>query len=332
VRPIRDGLRAWKQTDAGARTYYLYDGSDPVAELDASGNVQALNTFGVNGLVSRHTTATNASVFYTFDERGNVAQRLDSNGVALSTDLYDAFGARTGTTPPSDPWGFGAQWGYQSDAETGLVLCTNRYYDPQQGRFVTRDPIGYAGGVNLYGYVGNNPVNSVDPLGLTFSPDPASKDKFWEAINYLKQFPLANKVITALDKSTTTYFIQTKTAEQNDAGASFNPRNNTVYWDPTASFFLDTKGSLSPALMLGHELDHAYHTDQNRALADSLYNQHTGTDYDNEEEARTIIYFENKVASHFKNGIRHDHRFKYHSFGIDPRNFSHVANVKTCAP
>gem|GEM_PF-2387598 len=165
MRPARDGLRAWKQTDAGARTYSLYDGSDPVAELDANGSIQALNTFGANGLVSRHTTATNASVFYTFDERGNVDQRLDSSGV-LSIDLYDAFGARTGPAPASDPWGFGAQWGYQTDNETGLVLCTNRYYDPQQGRFVTRDPMGYGGGTNLYSYTANNPVNEVDPLGF----------------------------------------------------------------------------------------------------------------------------------------------------------------------
>lgn len=49
---------------------------------------------------------------------------------------------------------------------SGLILCTHRYYDPQQGRFVTRDPIGYAGGINLYGYVRNNPGNESDPLGL----------------------------------------------------------------------------------------------------------------------------------------------------------------------
>jgi len=94
-----------------------------------------------------------------------VSQRLDRGGNVLSTDLYDAFGNRTGTAPASDPWGFGAQWGYQSDNETGLVLCTNRYYDPQQGRFLTRDPIGQEGGVDLYSYTANNPVNEVDPDG-----------------------------------------------------------------------------------------------------------------------------------------------------------------------
>jgi len=73
-----------------------------VAELDANGNIQALNTFGANGLVSRRTTATGASVFSTFDERGNVAQRVGGNRAVLSTDVYDGFGQkRPGAT---DVW------------------------------------------------------------------------------------------------------------------------------------------------------------------------------------------------------------------------------------
>ena len=65
-----------------------------------------------------------------------------------------------------DPFGFGGQAGYYTDTETGLILCTHRYYDPANGRWLTRDPIGYAGGVNLYGYVGNNPGNRWDPSGF----------------------------------------------------------------------------------------------------------------------------------------------------------------------
>ena len=53
-----------------------------------------------------------------------------------------------GTYGYVDVFGFGAQAGDYTDAETGLCLLTHRYYDPAQGRFVTRDPIGYDGGIN----------------------------------------------------------------------------------------------------------------------------------------------------------------------------------------
>ena len=128
----------------------------------------AQNMFGANGLVSRNTPGT-GTVFYAFDERGNVAQRTNSSGSATSTDLYDAYGKKR--SGPADVFGFGGQAGYYTDAETGLILCTNRHYDPQQGRFLTRDPIGYAGGINLYSYTGNNPVNWLDPSGLYVGVD-----------------------------------------------------------------------------------------------------------------------------------------------------------------
>jgi RHS repeat-associated protein len=118
--------------------------------------------FGANGLVSRSTPS--GTTWYAFDERGNVAQRTGSGGGVVSSDLYDAFGNVTRTGGP-DVFGFGGQAGYYTDTETGLILCTNRFYDPQQGRFLTRDPIGYGGGINLYGYTANNPVNGMDPDG-----------------------------------------------------------------------------------------------------------------------------------------------------------------------
>ena len=66
-----------------------------------------------------------------------------------------------------DPFdGFGGQWGYQTDRDTGLVLCGQHYYDPATGQRLTRDPIGYDGGINLYSYVGSNPIMGMDPSGL----------------------------------------------------------------------------------------------------------------------------------------------------------------------
>lgn len=55
----------------------------------------------------------------------------------------------------------------ECDKETGLYYNHARYYDPKAGRFTQKDPIGFAGGdVNMYAYVGNNPVNYIDPEGL----------------------------------------------------------------------------------------------------------------------------------------------------------------------
>ena len=157
-----DGLRAWK-TNSGGTTYFLYDGTKPVCEYNNSGALTATNTFGADGLASRHTS--NASTFYAFDERGNMAQRLNSSSVVQSSDLYDGYGSQS-STGGADVWGFEAQAGCYADSETGLILCTHRFCDPTTGRWLTRDPISYKGGINLYGYLKNSSINGVDPSGL----------------------------------------------------------------------------------------------------------------------------------------------------------------------
>jgi len=138
--------------------------------------------FGAQGLVSRNTQTNGLSsasmLWYAFDERGSVAQRTGSSGGVVSSDLYDAFGNVTSTGGP-DVFGFGGQAGYYTDVETGLILCTHRFYDPQQGRFLTRDPLGYAGGINLYSYTANNPVNGMDPDGLDWLDNAANFSAGW---------------------------------------------------------------------------------------------------------------------------------------------------------
>lgn len=75
------GLRAWKQTSApgSVRTYFLYDGDEPVIELSDSAAVTAVNDFGANGLFARTTGGNSAnSVFYGFDPQESVVNRVNA--------------------------------------------------------------------------------------------------------------------------------------------------------------------------------------------------------------------------------------------------------------
>ena len=100
-----------------------------------------------------------------FNYRGATVYRLDAYGNILTAHGSDAYGADLATE--ADPYiGFGAQFGYYHDAETGLFYLQNRYYDPAFGRFLNRDPIGLDGGMNRYGLVSGDPVSGADPSGL----------------------------------------------------------------------------------------------------------------------------------------------------------------------
>ena len=88
----------------------------------------------------------------------------------MSSSVYDAYGVETATFV-KDQFGWNGRWGYIQDRETGLSYCQNRYYDPEIGRWLTRDPIGAAGGINVYGYCVGGPVGRSDPSGLVEATD-----------------------------------------------------------------------------------------------------------------------------------------------------------------
>ena len=170
-----DGLRAWKgwnvtiPTTSGipvtGATYFLYDGGNPVAEMDSSGTVTAVNVFAHDGLVARVEGST--TKYYQFDAQGSVAHRTNSSGSVTSSSKYEAYGKHVNIPGSTvDTYGWNGRWGYYYDTDSGLYLCQQRYYDANQGRWLNRDPIGYGGGVNLYGYCGGSPVGWHDKIGL----------------------------------------------------------------------------------------------------------------------------------------------------------------------
>ncbi len=186
------GRRYAKTSPTGAVTLYLHDRDDTeVGEYD-----------GVTGLTLRENRydprrvapvamlsyangagngATPVLTFNHVDRLGSVvatssAPDSSSNAVLTGQYKYDAWGQSTtliGT-------GFGYA-GYRYDAETGLYQTGARYYDTRLGRFLSTDPLGQGPGLNVYAYVGNDPLNNVDPDGLAkvqifYRPTPQTAD------------------------------------------------------------------------------------------------------------------------------------------------------------
>ena len=113
--------------------------------------------------------------FYRRDCQGNIIALIDSSGNVVVEYKYDAWGNHEAevaseeyvTLANLNPFRYR---GYYYDSETGLYFLQTRYYDPEVGRFISRDSIEYADpeticGLNLYAYCGNNPVMNVDPMG-----------------------------------------------------------------------------------------------------------------------------------------------------------------------
>jgi RHS repeat-associated protein len=142
--------------------------------LDLSGSMQGAG--GVGGLLAVNDVA-NGAHFAAYDGNGNVAALIKGTDGTISAQYeYGPFAEPIRVTGPmgkTNPIRFSTKY---TDDESDFLYYGHRYYNPSTGRWLNRDPIGEEGGSNLYGFVGNQPINKTDRDGRATFAKRASFD------------------------------------------------------------------------------------------------------------------------------------------------------------
>lgn len=172
-----DGLgNRLSKTVGSAATRYVNDFSGALSnvlvETNSLNTIQKYYVYGLD-LISQGGSTSTSQQYFIKDGLGNVRFTTDSSGNRIKSFSYDPFGnIRSQSTGNDTNYRFS---GEQSEQETGLYFLRARYYDPQTGRFISRDPI--KGTMmdsrtqNPYIYTANNPINYSDPSGESMITD-----------------------------------------------------------------------------------------------------------------------------------------------------------------
>ncbi len=132
--------------------------------MDTGGNYVAryASTDGVDEVLAEFRSGV--ASFYEQDDLGSVTSLTNLSGAISQTYSYDAFGSLKGSA--GGLTNFLQYTGRDYDSETSLYYYRSRYYDASIGRFLSEDPVQFSGGANFFAYVGNNPTDFTDWLGL----------------------------------------------------------------------------------------------------------------------------------------------------------------------
>jgi RHS repeat-associated protein len=161
VRYVYDGMLVVQERDGNSLALVSYTRGN-----DLSGSRQGAG--GIGGLLARtdNSAFSLQHSYFHSDGNGNVTALVDTNGFIVAKYQYDPYGNLLGMCGPlaeANTYRFSSkEW----HAASGLYYYGFRYYEPNLQRWLNRDPIGEAGGINLYGYCLNSPLYWIDPYGL----------------------------------------------------------------------------------------------------------------------------------------------------------------------
>jgi RHS repeat-associated protein len=180
---LYDPLGQRKQKVVGVNTAmpvatdFVLAGGEEIADYYESSATWRLTVRGAGGLplvtvVPAAGGSSEEIVYVHHDMKGStVALTVPGGFGPAESYTYSDYGQ-----PQSGSWLAYQYAGYRYDSETGLYYMPARYYSPALGRFLQSDPVGFRGGMNLYAYAGNDPLNLEDPMGLT--PDGSYEQKY----------------------------------------------------------------------------------------------------------------------------------------------------------
>ncbi len=189
-----------KVTSAGTKMFHYDTRGRLIAETTETGQTLVEYVY-LNDQLLAQIRPTNQVYYYHNDHLGTPRVMTNSTGAVAWKALYAAFGAANVVISAVESnFRFPGQY---YDAETDLHYNWNRYYDPKTGRYITADPIGLAGGINLFGYVGENPVVGYDTSGLA-----EACSRRWDFGPAAYAFPLRHCYMAFSDGSTLSYDTQ----------------------------------------------------------------------------------------------------------------------------